>query len=104
MRGNGSTFEAFDRNRGQSVSITLLRGSADKVEELLGRIQLLMGLSHPSLALPLDAGRYEEGVFIVTPSERQEIRLHQVLEDRLPEPVRVSPLDRRGRRSDPVPG
>ena len=87
MRGNGSTFEAFDRNRGQSVSITLLRGSADKVEELLGRIQSLMGLSHPSLALPLDAGRYEEGVFIVTPSERQEIRLHRVLGDRRPEPV-----------------
>ena len=87
MRGNGSTFEAFDRNRGQSVSITLLRGSADNVEELLGRIQSLMGLSHPSLALPLDSGRYEEGIFIVTPSERQEIRLHQVLKDRLPEPV-----------------
>ena len=86
MRGNGSTFEAFDRNRGQSVSITLLRGSADNVEELLGRIQSLMGLSHPSLALPLDSGRYEEGIFIVTPSERQEIRLHQVLKDRLPEP------------------
>ena len=86
MRGNGSTFEAFDRNRGQSVSITLLRGSADNVEELLGRIQSLMGLSHPSLALPLDSGRYEEGIFIVTPSERQEIRLHQVLEDRRPEP------------------
>ena len=85
--GFGSTFEAFDRNRGQSVSITLLRGSADKVEELLGRIQSLMGLSHPSLALPLDAGRYEEGVFIVTPSERQEIRLHRVLGDRRPEPV-----------------
>jgi len=45
-----------------------------------------MGLSHPSLALPLDSGRYEEGIFIVTPSERQEIRLHQVLKDRLPEP------------------
>ena len=85
--GIGNTFEAFDRNRGQSVSITLLRGSADKVEELLGRIQSLMGLSHPSLALPLDAGRYEEGVFIVTPSERQEIRLHRVLGDRRPEPV-----------------
>ena len=87
MGGFGSTFEAFDRNRGQSVSITLLRGSADKVEGLLGRIQSLMGLSHPSLALPLDAGRYEEGVFIVTPSERQEIRLHRVLGDRRPEPV-----------------
>ena len=85
MGGIGSTFEAFDRNRGESVSITLLPGSADKVEELLGRIQLLMGLSHPSLALPLDAGRCDEDVFMVTPLERQGIRLNQVLETGLPD-------------------
>jgi len=87
MGGFGSTFEAFDRNRGQSVSITLLRGTADRVEELLGRIQLLVGLSHPFLALPLDAGRCDEGVFIVTPSESQGIRLDQFLKNRRPEPL-----------------
>ncbi|HMF38547.1 MAG TPA: VWA domain-containing protein, partial [Isosphaeraceae bacterium] len=85
--GIGSTFEAFDRNRDESVSITLLRGSADNAEELLERIPSLMGLSHPSLALPLDAGRCDEGIFVVTPSARQGIRLNQVLKDRRPEPV-----------------
>ena len=85
--GFGSTFEAFDRNRGESVSITLLRGSAEKAEELLGRIQSLMGLSHPSLALPLDAGRCDEGVFMVTPLAGQGIRLNQVLGNGLPETI-----------------
>ncbi|MGA2702875.1 MAG: VIT domain-containing protein [Isosphaeraceae bacterium] len=85
--GIGSTFEAFDRNRGESVSITLLRGSADNAEELLERTPSLMGLSHPSLALPLDAGRCDEGIFVVTPSARQGIRLNQVLKDRRPEPA-----------------
>jgi hypothetical protein len=83
MGGLGGTFEAFDRNRGQSVSITMHPGSADKLE----RIQSLMGLSHPSLALALDAGRCGEGIFFVTPSEGQGIRLNQVLKDRRPEPV-----------------
>jgi len=46
-----------------------------------------MGLSHPSLALALDAGRCGEGIFFVTPSEGQGIRLNQVLKDRRPEPV-----------------
>ncbi|MGZ3318025.1 MAG: VIT domain-containing protein, partial [Isosphaeraceae bacterium] len=86
MRGNGSTFEAFDRNRGQSVTISLYLSSADRVEELLGKLKLLVNLSHPSLALPLDAGRCDQGVFIVTPSEHRGNRLHQVLKDRLPEP------------------
>jgi uncharacterized protein YegL len=87
MGASRCTFEAFDRNRGQSVSITMLPGSADKAEESLERIQSLMGLSHPSLALALDAGRCGEGIFIVTPSEGQGIRLNQVLKDRRPEPV-----------------
>lgn len=86
MRGNGSIFEAFDRNRGQSVTITLYQSSADRVEELLGKLKLLVNLSHPSLALPLDAGRCDQGVFIVTPSEHRGNRLQQVLKDRLPEP------------------
>ena len=87
MGGIGSTFEAFDRNRGESVNITLLRGSADNAEELLERIHSLMGLSHPSLALPLDAGRCNEGVFMVTPSAGQGIKLNQVLGNRLPDTI-----------------
>jgi serine/threonine protein kinase len=83
----GCVFEAFDRNRGQSVSIALFRdyGPADNAEELLERLQLHMGLSHPSLALPLDSGRSGGSIFIVTPLEGQGIRLSQVLKDRRPE-------------------
>ncbi len=85
---NGSTFEAFDRNRGESVTITVLRGSAGKAEEFLREAQLLKVLSHPSLLLPLDSGLCAEGVFIVTPSEGQGgRRLHQILKDRRPGPV-----------------
>jgi len=84
---NGCTFEAFDRILGQPVSISLRPGSADQVEELLRRIQSLIDLSHPSLSLPLSAGRYEKGIYIVTPSEGQGIRLNQILRNGLPEPV-----------------
>ncbi len=83
----GSIFEAFDRNRGESEMIALFRGSADKAEKLLDRIRLLMSLSHPSLALPLDVGRCDEGIFVVTPSARQSITLDQVLKERRPESV-----------------
>ena len=72
----GSIFEAFNRNRGESEMIALFRGSAaNKAEKLLDRIRLLMSLSHPSLALPLDVGRCDEGIFVVTPSARQSITL-----------------------------
>jgi len=46
-----------------------------------------MGLSHPSLALPLDAGRCDADVFMVTPLARQGIRLNQVLETGLPDTI-----------------
>ena len=87
MGGIGSTFEAFDRNRGESVSITLLPGSADKVEELLGRIKLLMGLSHPSLALPLDAGRCDAGCFHGDSFRTSGHPPESSSGNRLPEPV-----------------
>jgi len=65
----------------------LIHGSGDSAEELLKRLPSLTDLSHPSLALPLDAGRFDEGVFVVTPSAGRGIRLNQVLKDRRPEPV-----------------
>jgi len=85
--GSGSVCEAFDRNRGEPVTITLFRGSADKAEKLLARIRLLMALSHPSVPWPLDIGQCDEGAFVVTGSARQGSSLDQLLKDRRPGPA-----------------
>ncbi len=84
--GQGMVFGAFDRDLQRKVCIRLVTVAANRVELLVGEARKLMALSHPSLVIPSDAGRWRDGLFLVTPSDRAGDGRYRVLPDRPPAP------------------
>ncbi|MEC7524554.1 MAG: AAA family ATPase [Myxococcota bacterium] len=68
-RGGGGTVErVHDARRGAEVALKRLRGADRALEAALRREhRLLTGLRHPSLVIPLELGRDEEGLYLVSP-------------------------------------